>query len=213
MRTDDLVTMLANGAGAATPMHAGRRIALASTIGALTAAPLLIGWLGLNPELGEATRLPMFWVKLGFAGAVVTGALAVASRLARPGDRVERALWSLFVPFALLWILAAWVLAAAAPEARRELIFGDTWTSCPFNIALLSVPAFIAAFGAMKALAPTRLAWAGASAGLLAGAVGALVYTLHCPELAAPFLGLWYILGMLIPAAVGALLGPRLLRW
>ncbi|MGH6623600.1 MAG: NrsF family protein [Burkholderiaceae bacterium] len=213
MRTDDLVAMLANGAGAAAPMHAGRRMALASTIGALTAAPLLIGWLGLNPELAEAARLPMFWVKLGFAGAVAAGALAVTRRLARPGDRVQRALCSLAVPFALLWILAALVLAAAAPEAREELVFGETWASCPINIALLSVPTFIAAFAAMKALAPTRLVLAGASAGLLAGAVGAWVYTLHCPELAAPFLGLWYIFGMLIPAVIGALLGPRLLRW
>jgi hypothetical protein len=48
---------------------------------------------------------------------------------------------------------------------------------------------------------------------LLAGATGALVYTLHCPELAAPFLAVWYLLGMLVPAAVGLLLGSRLLRW
>jgi len=39
------------------------------------------------------------------------------------------------------------------------------------------------------------------------------VYSLHCPELAAPFIGFWYLLGMLIPTAVDALLGPRLLRW
>jgi hypothetical protein len=31
--------------------------------------------------------------------------------------------------------------------------------------------------------------------------------------MAAPFIGFWYLLGMLIPAAAGALLGPRLLRW
>ncbi len=53
----------------------------------------------------------------------------------------------------------------------------------------------------------------GAAAGLLAGSLGALVYCLHCPELAAPFLGTWYLLGMLIPALIGSLLGPRLLRW
>jgi len=47
----------------------------------------------------------------------------------------------------------------------------------------------------------------------LFGAVGALVYSVHCPEQAAPFIGFWYLLGMLIPTAVGALLGPRLLRW
>ena len=65
----------------------------------------------------------------------------------------------------------------------------------------------------MKELAPTRLRLAGATAGLAAGSAAALVYCLHCPELAAPFVGFWYVLGMLIPAAAGALIGPRLLRW
>jgi hypothetical protein len=31
--------------------------------------------------------------------------------------------------------------------------------------------------------------------------------------MAAPFIGTWYLLGMLIPAAAGAMIGPRLLRW
>jgi hypothetical protein len=43
--------------------------------------------------------------------------------------------------------------------------------------------------------------------------VGALAYTFHCPELAASFLGVWYVLGMLIPAVAGAWLGPWWLRW
>jgi hypothetical protein len=29
----------------------------------------------------------------------------------------------------------------------------------------------------------------------------------------APFIGFWYVLGMLIPTAIGALIGPRVLRW
>jgi hypothetical protein len=65
----------------------------------------------------------------------------------------------------------------------------------------------------MKGLAPTRLRLAGAAMGFAAGAMGALVYSVHCPELAAPFLGFWYLLGMLIPTAIGMALGPRLLRW
>ena len=47
----------------------------------------------------------------------------------------------------------------------------------------------------------------------LAGATAALVYCLHCTEMEAPFIGLWYVIGMLIPAVVGALLGRALLRW
>jgi hypothetical protein len=39
------------------------------------------------------------------------------------------------------------------------------------------------------------------------------VYALHCPEMAAPFLGIWYVLGMAIPAVLGAAVGSRMLRW
>jgi hypothetical protein len=65
----------------------------------------------------------------------------------------------------------------------------------------------------MRSAAPTRPAVAGAAAGLLAGGLGATVYTLHCPELAAPFIGVWYVLGMAIPAAIGAVAGWFLPRW
>lgn len=49
--------------------------------------------------------------------------------------------------------------------------------------------------------------------GLASGGIGAVVYSLHCPEMGAPFLGSWYLAGLLIPTAMGMLLGPRLLRW
>jgi hypothetical protein len=39
------------------------------------------------------------------------------------------------------------------------------------------------------------------------------VYALHCNEMQAPFLAVWYLLGMLLPAAMGAAIGPRWLRW
>ncbi|MGH7340450.1 MAG: NrsF family protein, partial [Candidatus Rokuibacteriota bacterium] len=29
----------------------------------------------------------------------------------------------------------------------------------------------------------------------------------------APFLATWYVLGMLVPTALGAILGPLVLRW
>jgi hypothetical protein len=48
-------------------------------------------------------------------------------------------------------------------------------------------PLFFSFLWILKDLAPTRLRRAGAGAGFAAGAIGALVYTLHCPELATPF--------------------------
>ena len=78
---------------------------------------------------------------------------------------------------------------------------------------MLAAPIFGSTFWALQELAPTRLRLAGAAAGLFAGGAGAVVYCFHCPELDAPFIGIWYLLGMLLPAAAGSALGPRLLRW
>jgi hypothetical protein len=46
------------------------------------------------------------------------------------------------------------------------------------------------------------------------GFVGAVPWPcLHCPEMGAPFIGTWYLLGILIRTVLGALLGKTLLRW
>ena len=213
MRTEDLVTMLATGAGAVQPNQTARRFATAIALGALGAALLMAPLLGLRPDLAAALLLPMFWVKLAFVAGLAAASLFAALRLSRPGMPLAWAPEALAAPVLAIWLLAAIALARADTAQHALLFFGNTWDECPFLIALLSVPAFVAAMWAMQGLAPTRLRLAGAATGLLAGAVGALVYCLHCTEMAVPFIGFWYLLGMLIPSAVGALLGPRLLRW
>ena len=213
MKTDDLIAMLATSAGAVDAGLPRRRFAAALGIGLLGSFLILVFLLGINRELAQFAAAPMFWIKLGYCAALAAAALAVASRLARPGARIGGWVAALAAPLLAMWLLALFALQGAAPAGREALIFGGTWLACPFNVAFVSLPIFAALLWAMKSLAPTRLALAGASAGLVAGAAGALVYVLHCPELGAPFLGIWYPLGMLIPAAAGAMLGPRLLRW
>ncbi|MBI2319031.1 MAG: DUF1109 domain-containing protein [Betaproteobacteria bacterium] len=213
MKTDDLIAMLATGAGAAKSNTAARRYAAATGVGACAAALLMAALLGVRPDLSQAVLLPMFWVKIAFVGALAAASLVAVLRLSRPGVRLAWASEALAAPVLALWALAALVLAQADAAERTQLLLGQTWRTCPFLLALLSAPAFAALLWAMKGMAPTRLALAGAAAGLLSGAVAALAYSLHCPELEAPFIGIWYLIGMLIPATAGALLGPRLLRW
>ena len=213
MKTEELVGMLATGLDAVEPHAAARRHGIAMGWGAFAATLLMAILLGVRPDLPEAARLPMFWVKLAFAASLTAASLLAALRLSRPGASLARVPGALAAPVLAMWLLAAIALGRAAPSQWSGLFLGETWQSCPLLIAMLSVPVFVAVMWAMKGLAPTRLRLAGAAAGLLAGAAGALVYTLHCPELEAPFLGFWYLLGMLIPTSVGALLGPRILRW
>lgn len=213
MRTDELIGLLAQDAEPVAQHAIEQRFAVAALAGLAGATVLMLALFGLRPDLLQTLALPMFWGKLLFAAALAVAGVALLRRLARPGLGLGHSLALLALPPVVLWALAVLVLGQAAPAERMPLVLGSTWRSCPFNIAALSVPALAALFWALRGAAPTRLAWAGAGAGLLAGALGTLVYALHCPEMAAPFLAVWYLAGMALPTALGALLGPRLLRW
>lgn len=213
MKTDDLVSMLARDAGAVPPRVWRRRYALATGAGLLGATGLMLWRLGVRPDIADAVALPMFWVKLVFPAALAALALLAATRLSRPGMTLNALGPLLAAPVLVIWLLAGVALLGAAPQDRGMLVWGETWSACLVNVPMLAAPAFVGLFWVMKTLAPVHPARAGAAAGLLAGALGATVYAVHCPELAAPFIGIWYLLGMLIPAALGALAGLRLLRW
>jgi len=213
MKTDDLIALLADDPSPVSRHAIEQRFAVAMLAGLGGGLVLMLALFGLRPTLAQDMALPMFWGKLLFAALLAAGCLAVLRRLARPGMGLGHSLVLLALPPLALWGLAAVALGQAGPAERLPLVLGSTWRTCPFNIAALSVPAFVACFWALRGAAPTRLAWAGAGAGLLAGALGALAYALHCPEMAAPFLAVWYLAGMALPTLLGAWLGPRVLRW
>lgn len=213
MKTDDLIAMLANDAGAVEPNAVGRRYRSALIWGSLSAILLMAILLGVRQDIDDAARQPMFWIKLAFPASLAFGSLLAAVRLSRPGAQLGWVPAALAAPVVAMWLLAIFALMDATPAKRLDLVLGVSWKQCVFYIAILSLPVFVAATWAMKGLAPTRLVLAGAATGLLSGAIGALVFALYCIEMAAPFLGVWYVAGMLIPAAVGALIGPFVLRW
>jgi hypothetical protein len=213
MKTDELIEALAVDVEPVDPRAAHRRLLWVALVGMLAALPLMLWLLGLNPHLVEAARAPMFWVKFAYVAAIVAAALVLFLRLARPAAEPKWAAIAVALPVVAVWLLAAIALIDAAPGERAALVLGSSWRTCSLRIAALSLPALALTLWAMRELAPTRLRLAGAGAGLLAGALGAFVYLFHCPEFAAPFLAVWYLLGILAPAALGALIGPRLLAW
>lgn len=213
MRTDDLISLLA---AHVMPVDRGilaRRYRWALLLGGLASVLLMSMRFGVRPDIAAMLVTPLFWAKLAFPACMAAAALLVVVRLSRPGMPVGSGWCLLAAPIVVVWIAAAVLLLQASPPERLPMILGFSWRKCPFNITLLSIPTFIAVFWAMKGLAPTRLRVAGAAAGLLASAIATMAYCLHCPEMGVPFWAAWYLLGMLIPMALGALLGPKLLRW
>jgi len=213
MKTDDLIALLATGVEPVDPKAVQKRFQWALLGGVLGSFVLMLWLFGLRQDLGSAVVLPMFWLKVALPLAVAVPALVLTARLGRPGVPAGRLWLALPVPWLVLTGLALLVLVNAEPQDRLALVLGSSWMSCALNITLVSSPSFVGVLWALHGMAPTRPALAGACAGLLAASLGTLVYALHCPEMQAPFLAVWYVLGLSIPTVAGALLGPRLLRW
>lgn len=213
MKTHELIALLAPDSAPIDLGRVDRRFYAKLAGGALLALAAMLLLMGTRPDLAAASALPMFWVKLLFPAGLAVAALVALRRLSYPGLRLGRVPAAAALPVAVVWMMAALALLATPAGERLPLVFGQTWLECPVIITLLSVPAFALAFWAARELAPTRLTLAGGAAGLFAGAAAAFAYALHCPETQAPFLAVWYVLGILVPTGAGALLGRRLLHW
>ncbi|MFF7706955.1 NrsF family protein [Pseudomonas sp. NPDC007930] len=213
MNTDELIALLASGSGSVDRRGQARRFALGLLCGGLAAALLMAALFGVRADLAQVAATPLFWAKAALPLSLAAIALCLVGRLGRPGVAGGAAWPCLALPLLAVWAAAALALLGVPAGERASLVLGHTWRTCPFNILLLSVPTFIGVFWALRGLAPTRPRLAGAAGGLLASAMATTVYCLHCPEMAPPFWGAWYVLGMLLPTLAGALAGPRLLRW
>jgi hypothetical protein len=212
MKTADLIASLAAVSTPTPPARVGRGVTMASLLGAAIALVILIAWLGLRP-LGEAIHMRSFWMKAGYTIALsIAGAIAVL-RLARPGGRLGAAPAIIAAAVGVMAVMATMGVLKTEPANLAALWLGHSWQSGSLRIAALAAPVYLAVIVVLRRLAPTRLALAGAAAGLLAGAVGATVYGLYCAETAAAFVVTWYSLGIAACAGLGALLGARLLRW
>jgi hypothetical protein len=213
MKTDDLIGMLAKQDSAIDRTALFWKIALALLVGSIASFVLLTVVFRVNPDLKMMLMNLWFWVRFAFIASVVVVAGALFSRLGKPGKAHRVGVWPVVIPFAVLGAIACVMLMMAPAESRRDMLLGISWDVCARNISLLSIPFFFVAVWIARQFAPVRLRFTGAMLGLFSGAAGALVYSLYCPEIAPSFLVIWYTIGMLIPASVGALLGRKLLAW
>jgi hypothetical protein len=211
--TDDLIASLSADVPKVAPGAAGRRIALGLGLGGLGSAILMLAWLGPRPDLAQAVTTPMFWMKFGYAALTGLILAALLVRLAKPAARPGALAAAALSPFAAVVLMAAMRLAQAPPEAYQAMLMGHSSMLCPWRILAIGLPLLAGAVWAVRGLAPTRLGLAGLAAGGCAGALGAMIYSLTCDETSAPFLAVWYTLGMALVAALGAVAGSRLLRW
>lgn len=211
MKTDDWIDLLARQAGPAPQAVVARRLVPALAAGGVLGLAAALLWRGLiDPALFAD---PGAWLKLAYGAVLAAAATWWVARLGRPAapDAGPRRAVAGVVAAVCAVGAAAWLLVP--PGGRLDALLGHSWAACPFNVLLLSLPTLAGGLWALRGLAPTQPRQAGLAAGVLAGAMGAFVYAFSCDELSPVFVAVWYTAGIALTGALGALMGPRWLRW
>jgi hypothetical protein len=212
MKTNDLIALLASDT--LQPQKPVRQQLLRQLVlGAVVCGVLLFTLFGLNPQMDQMAVHPAFITKMLWLTALMGFSLYGLFRLARPGVGAGHTLWGIGLALLAMFSLGLLQLLQTDSGAQTAQWMGGSWQVCSVSITALSLPVLGALLWALRQLAPTRPVLTGAVAGVLAGSLAASIYSLHCTETSLTFFAVWYVAGMALATALGALLGTRWLRW
>ena len=212
-RTNDIIDSLVADLRP-VPRHAlARRFAVGIAVGLAISFLLQISLFGYRHDIPQVFMVPAFWAKSVYNAALALTAFAALYALAHPDGSANRSFLAAALIFAAMALLAMMQLSMMPAETHHVLIMGFSSLYCPFFILGFGLPVFAANIWILRRAAPTNLRLCGFAAGLAAGAAGAWVYSWFCRENGMAFVAIWYTLSILGVGAIGALLGPKLLRW
>jgi hypothetical protein len=211
MKTDHLINILSTNLEPVKQGQIAKTLALALIVGGAAAFCVMLSTVGLRS--GLTFYLNFLALKLLFTLSLLGIGTVLLARLARPGQSGKGLSTLTFLPFLVIALAGVVALGFENPMTWGRMLLGMSWVTCLFCIPLFAVIPFVALIWFLRKGAPTDLKRTGAIAGLVAGALGATAYAFHCPDDSIPFVAFWYGAMVGLCAFVGALLGPRLLRW
>lgn len=211
MKTEDLISALARGAGPAEQPHWRRKLAVTLVAGLAAAAALVVIGLEVRPDIGAA-RMPVM-MKALFSAAAAAIVLPLVVQLMKPGRALGWRIGAVLLFAGLCAAATVVALMGEMPERRFEAWMGGGIPWCVVLIPVLAAPLAALLTWFMRAFAPTRLTLAGAAIGALSGGVAAMAYAMYCPTDSVAFVTTWYALAIAVSAALGALIVSRFLRW
>ncbi len=210
MKTEDLIATLSADTLPRPGVGGRLRRALGPAV-AVSAAALVTLW-NVRPDLAAALASPAL-VKTLAPAALALMALWLARGLASPVAGRRAPLVLVLAAGAVALAAVLWGVVTGGMGALTMHAEKPTLLTCILSIPVLSALPMAAMFWALRQGAPASPRAAGAAGGLVAGALGAMVYSLHCPEDAILFFIPAYGTMILVMSATGAALGARLLRW
>jgi hypothetical protein len=209
MKTEDLIKALSEDAALSQTLKAA--VGVAALLGAAGAAMLFFAFIGVRADAAEALTTWRFSLKLALLLAAVFLMAWEFLRLLRPGTSAR--LWPMGVIALMLFAAVAIEMSALPVSAWQMAATGKNSLACLATIPFLSALPLGAALWAMRAGAPSSPVKAGAAAGAIAAAFGALLYGTHCTDDSPLFVALWYPLASAIVIGAGAAAGRVILRW
>ena len=212
METEQLIRTLA-----ADSTHRARPVGYVLGLALLATAPvslaMFLSGLGVRPDVMTAMHNPFFDLKFVVTLALAVAAIVVSLHLSRPEVSLKGWWWLLLIP---VGILAAGIASEMMMPQRLPMIvrlIGSNSRICLTAIPLMSLPLLAGALLALRHGATTRPAAAGAIAGLLSAGLAATLYASHCTDDSPLFVATWYPIAIALVAAVGALVGSKVLRF
>lgn len=212
MRTDDLIGSLVMDQGH-PPVSVRRTFGYALPVALLVAFGIFSYVLDMRQDFADALMTWRYDIKILTTASIAAFGIVLLFRMARPqhepaGD--------------LKWVLLALVPIALGLLIEMAVLPSDQWASsaigrgaiyCLSLVPLIAIGPLAATLIVLKRGAPQSPTAAGAIAGFAAGGIGALIYTLHCPNDSPFYVAIWYLSAVAIVTVVGAGIGRVWLRW
>jgi hypothetical protein len=212
MRTEELIRALAADATRPT-VPISRYLAAALVAGVALSAALFLATLHARPDVIAGAVTPAFCFKLIVTLALAATSAALLSEVARPFTGTRRRHGVLVLAPILLVAGVIFELATVSANDWGARLIGHNAKHCLSLIPLLSLAPATCLLLALRRGAPARPGFAGAIAGLVAGAFGASLYALNCPDDSALFVATWYTIAIAAVTIASAFIGRRILRW
>lgn len=212
MKTDDLISTLASDSE-----WRSRPVGVWFVVALIAALPisawLFMMSLGFRKDAMTAMHNPFFDLKFIVTIALASAAIAISLHLSRPEASLGKWAWILAIPLGLLGVGIASDFAVHGRTGWSTRLIGKNSIVCMTAIPFLSLPFLAASLAALRGGAPSRPAMAGAFAGLLSAGLAATLYASHCTDDSPLFVATWYTIGVLVTAAMGAMIGARVLKY
>ena len=212
METDQLIrTLAADNAQPARPV--GFVLALALVAAAPVSILMFFMTLGVRPDVMTAMHNPFFDLKFVVTLALAIAGIAVSLHLSRPEAMLGGWVWLLLLPAGILVAAIGGEMMVPQRLPMMTRLVGHNSRVCMLAIPAFSLPLLAGALIGLRHGAPAHPAMAGAIAGMLSAGLAATLYASHCTDDSPLFVATWYSIATALVAAIGALVGSRVLRF